>query len=240
MYSLASPNLLDVFGTTLERNAEYMTIPSLGEWLTRLDGTTYGGTGSGPTGAWVKEWYSAYNYLLYGGILSITDSATKFYDATVDLDTVFAAELTTAQSNWVSSVTGQRDDIIGIIGVTFDGYTGGTVPSNPTLTPVDPSASERIFIVGGEKTITQLQKSNATDTTFVDISLASDVAGCFARTDSITNPWYSPAGTRRGRILNIVKLIFNPSSTDQDRLYSTGVNSVIGVPGQGTFLFGYY
>ena len=62
--------------------------------------------------------------------------------------------------------------------------------------------------------------------------------GCLVRTDRESKQWFSPAGTRRGRILNTVRLKKNPSATEQDRLYNAKINSVIGLAGSGTFLFG--
>jgi hypothetical protein len=214
-----------------------MTLSSLGEWVTLLNGTTYGGvTGSGPTGAWKTDWYSAYNYLSYGGILRIAEDETAFYDSSIPLDTIFTSSLTQTQLTKVELVRDQREDIIAIIGVTYAGYTGGSVPSGATLFP-NPSASERSFVVGGEKVMLGLSNQTVT-TNFVDVPLASDVAGCFARTDRVSEPWFSPAGTTRGRILNVVRLKKNPNNTEQDNLYAVDVNPVIGIPGEGTFLFG--
>jgi len=237
MLSLTTPSLVELFGTTLDKDNNYMTLSSLGEWVTLLNGTTYGGvTGSGPTGDWKTDWYSAYNYLSYGGILRIAEDETTFYDSTIPLDTIFTSSLTQTQLTKVELVRDQREDIIAIVGVTYEGYTGGTVPSTPTLYP-DPTASERSFVVGGEKVMLGLSNQTVA-TNFVDVPLASDVAGCFARTDRVTQPWFSPAGTTRGRILNVVRLKKNPNNTEQDNLYALDVNPVIGVPGEGTFLFG--
>ena len=74
--------------------------------------------------------------------------------------------------------------------------------------------------------------------TFRYIPLNGDVAGTCARTDINNFPWFSPAGTNRGAILNAVKLAYNPNKTQRDRLYSNRVNSVIFTPGSGIVLFG--
>ena len=70
------------------------------------------------------------------------------------------------------------------------------------------------------------------------IPLNGDVGGTFARTDEVRDPWYSPAGTSRGRIKNAVKLSFNPNQAARDALYKAGVNPVTTFPGEGTLLFG--
>ena len=235
-----SSDLVTIFGTTADKNNDYMTVGTVGEWVTLLNGTTYGGvSGPGPTGAWKTDWYSAYNYLLYGGTLLIAETTDAFFDTSILLDTVFTSSLSDTQTNFVSNTVADRDDVIGIIGVTYSGYTGGTVPSGVTAYGAADSVSgSNVFFVGGEKVILGLSNTTVGEN-FVTIPLAGDAAGCFARTDRISQRWFSPAGTTRGRVLNTIRLVKNPKDLEQDRLYDNGdINSVIGIPGQGVFLFG--
>jgi len=74
--------------------------------------------------------------------------------------------------------------------------------------------------------------------TFRYVPLNGDIAGLCARNDINNFPWFSPAGTTRGAILNAVKLAYNPSKTQRDRLYSNRINPVIFSPGSGIILFG--
>ena len=74
--------------------------------------------------------------------------------------------------------------------------------------------------------------------TFRYVPLNGDIAGLCARTDINQFPWYSPAGTNRGAILNAVKLPYNPTRTQRDRLYTNRINPVIFSPGAGIILFG--
>ncbi len=74
--------------------------------------------------------------------------------------------------------------------------------------------------------------------TFRYVPLNGDIAGLCARNDINNFAWYSPAGTSRGAILNAVKLAYNPSKTQRDRLYSNRINPVIFSPGAGIILFG--
>jgi len=74
--------------------------------------------------------------------------------------------------------------------------------------------------------------------TFRYVPLNGDIAGLCARNDINNFPWYSPAGTTRGAILNAVKLAYNPSKSQRDRLYSNRINPVIFSPGSGIVLFG--
>jgi hypothetical protein len=68
--------------------------------------------------------------------------------------------------------------------------------------------------------------------------LNADIAGLCVYTDSVRDPWFSPAGMTRGAIRNAIKLAWNPTKTYRDTLYSAGVNPVIAFPGQGIILFG--
>ena len=74
--------------------------------------------------------------------------------------------------------------------------------------------------------------------TFRYVPLNGDIAGTCARTDIEQFPWFSPAGTARGSILNSVKLVYNPGKKQRDILYSNRVNPVILSPGAGIVLFG--
>jgi len=74
--------------------------------------------------------------------------------------------------------------------------------------------------------------------TFRYVPLNGDIAGTCARTDLEQFPWFSPAGTARGSILNSVKLVYNPGKKQRDILYSNRVNPVILSPGAGIVLFG--
>jgi hypothetical protein len=74
--------------------------------------------------------------------------------------------------------------------------------------------------------------------TFRYVPMNGDLAGLCARNDANYFPWYSPAGTTRGTILNAVKLAYNPSQQQRDILYTNRINPIIFSPGAGIILFG--
>jgi len=74
--------------------------------------------------------------------------------------------------------------------------------------------------------------------TFRYVPLNGDIAGLCARNDVNNFPWFSPAGTNRGGILNAVKLAYTPNKAQRDKLYSNRINPVIFSPGAGIILFG--
>ena len=70
------------------------------------------------------------------------------------------------------------------------------------------------------------------------VPLNGDIAGLCARTDSVRDPFWSPAGFNRGIIQGVVKLPYNPKKAERDKLYSSGVNPVVSFPGEGVLMFG--
>lgn len=68
--------------------------------------------------------------------------------------------------------------------------------------------------------------------------LNGDIAGLCARNDINNFPWFSPAGTARGAILNAIKLAYTPNKSQRDRLYTNRINPIIFSPGAGIILFG--
>ena len=70
------------------------------------------------------------------------------------------------------------------------------------------------------------------------VPLNGDIAGLCARTDLERDPWFSPAGTNRGVIRNVIKLAWNPTKANRDTLYNAGINPVLTFQGEGTVLFG--
>jgi hypothetical protein len=70
------------------------------------------------------------------------------------------------------------------------------------------------------------------------VPLNGDIAGLCVYTDSVRDPWFSPAGFNRGNLKNVVKLAWNPNKTQRDTLYAQGINPVGTFPGNGTVLYG--
>ena len=66
--------------------------------------------------------------------------------------------------------------------------------------------------------------------TFRYVPLNGDIAGICARNDINNFPWFSPAGTARGSVLNAIKLAYNPTKAQRDVLYTNRINPVIFSP----------
>jgi len=205
-----------------------------------------GGTGSrypqGPTGAWKNEWYAAHNFLQYGGVLVVgatgslentSDGQTTLQNKAIPIDVIFAA---TGDAGVASTVATTRGDCVAVVA---DNHVGSKVDSN---TAVSGSSSNEftICVFGAKKhlDVTRGVGGAASNVNYITTNCAADVAGCIARNDKLADPWISPAGFRRGQILDVVSLVHNPSDADMDALYDSGINPVVTFPGEGTVLFG--
>lgn len=62
-------------------------------------------------------------------------------------------------------------------------------------------------------------------------------AGVFARTDFVSDPWFAPAGLRRGK-LSILGLDTKFTQGERDLLYPNQINPIRVFPGQGTVVWG--
>ena len=69
------------------------------------------------------------------------------------------------------------------------------------------------------------------------VPINGDIAGLCVRTDLSNDPWFSPAGYNRGRIKNVTRLAWNPSSAARELLSKDSVNAVIKEDGEGFLLF---
>lgn len=207
-----------------------------------------GGTRSrwpeGPTGSWKAEWWACNNYLSYGGVAVVADysGATKGLENTsVSLDSIFSAD---HMDSDIAGIVDLRGDIMGVVGIHDEIIESGEPESIDPVYAAElaTSSNQNMIYVYGRKIHRDWRRLNAsvdpTSSEIVKTTLASDVAGCLARTDRLTSPWFSPAGIRRGQILDVIRLSREVSPTEQDTLYNAGINPVVSFPGEGTILFG--
>ena len=70
------------------------------------------------------------------------------------------------------------------------------------------------------------------------IPSSGHVAGIYANTDDVSDPWFAPAGLNRGIINNVRKLGYNPNQAKRDILYKNGINPIASFAGQGKVVWG--
>lgn len=64
------------------------------------------------------------------------------------------------------------------------------------------------------------------------------VAGIYANTDNLTDPWWAPAGLNRAILNNVRRLAWNPTKGERDILYKNGLNPIVSFSGQGKVIWG--
>lgn len=258
---------LKILGTTAEKDAGYYFVPNASDWYGRLTDyitNTSGGidalagitlwsvgscaasylnglyTGSGISSGFSGDWWPVNNFLQYGAgcYVGFGTSATPSNNFTaLGFDVMFQGGNGTG-GNYGTVVTTVVDSRAAsdqpVIGVVYASSITGTIDSNLTGITFPSGANNYNYIkVLGEK-----YHLDTTGLYTIETPLAADVAGCIARTDRDFYPWFSPAGSRRGRILNVLRLKRTLTTTEQDNLYAQKVNPVVTFPGDGTLLFG--
>lgn len=199
-------------------------------------------------------------YELTGGLLYSGNSNTEGYSITIgNLNTAYeefnnegvkvdfllmgpslttTKEETQAKANKLIAIANERKDCMAVISPYRSDVVGNASGSKDITDKIIQfysgvtNSSYAVFDSGYKYTYDRYTNS------FVYLPTNCDVAGMMARTSSTNFPWYSPAGSSRGAMNNAIKLAYNPSKLERDRLYSNGINPIITTRGSGTILFG--
>ncbi len=70
------------------------------------------------------------------------------------------------------------------------------------------------------------------------IPSSGHVAGIYARTDNVRDPWWAPAGLNRAILTSVRRLAWNPNLGHRDLLYKSGLNPIVSFAGQGKVIWG--
>jgi len=70
------------------------------------------------------------------------------------------------------------------------------------------------------------------------IGTAGHVAGIYAKTDYVRDPWWAPAGLNRAILTSVRRLAWNPKLGHRDMLYKNGINPIVSFAGQGKVIWG--
>ena len=244
-------------GVTTTAYSSGFTLASNGTWDKNADGIKFAAVGN--------TTYTFSNGKNYGGKAGITSTGALtsglsgltdgygLFENTDNYDVDFlimgsgnhTKETAQAIANKLISVAEIRQDAIAFISPHREAFlsdgTAGTVTVNSDSTITDnviefyspiTSSTYAVFDSGYKYAYDRFTDS------FRYVPLNGDIAGLCARNDLVNFPWFSPAGTARGAILNAVKLAYNPNKVQRDRLYSNRINPVIFSAGDGIVLFG--
>lgn len=64
------------------------------------------------------------------------------------------------------------------------------------------------------------------------------MGGVYAYNDSVSEPWFAPAGINRGGLSNVIRAEWKLTQTNRDDLYTGRVNPIATFPGQGVVVYG--
>ena len=64
------------------------------------------------------------------------------------------------------------------------------------------------------------------------------IGGVYAYNDSVSEPWFAPAGINRGGLGQVVRAEQKLNSSDRDTLYSSKINPIATFPGTGVVVYG--
>ena len=189
---------------------------------------------------------------LYSGLDDIQSGYTKFENTEeYEVDFIlmgsanYSKEQAQALANKCIAVAEARKDAVAFISPYRQAFLTDNTVGTVTVNDIDTITNN---VVGFYAPITSTTYGvfdsgykymyDRFNDTFRYVPLNGDVAGTCARTDVQQFPWFSPAGTSRGAILNAVKLAYNPGRKQRDILYTNRINPVIFSPGAGIILFG--
>jgi len=73
---------------------------------------------------------------------------------------------------------------------------------------------------------------------FVWVPASTMIPAVYAFNDSVSEPWFAPAGLNRGALSNVVRAERKLSNTDRDTLYLGNVNPIATFPNTGVVVYG--
>lgn len=205
---------------------------------------TWGTTAAGKTYAQLANVSAIHTVSLSGGADGVVVAGnvqtgySKFIDADqIDISLIMTGDAAPATALYaINSVAEVRKDCVAFVSPALANVTSSTpatdVVNYRTNALSNVSSSYAVMDSGWKY---QYDKYNDK---YRWIPLNGDVAGLCVRTDLERDAWFSPAGSSRGQIKNVIKLAYYPAKADRDTLYKNGINPVVAFAGEGTILFG--
>jgi len=186
------------------------------------------------------------DYTLSGGVTAAPSAAHRntSYDLSNNPDTVDISFILAGETSGSSTITAlqaiaesRKDCIVFISPQRSDvvDNSGSEATALQTFRQTTLSSMSSSYLVCDSAWKYQFDKYNDV---YRYVPLNGDIAGLCARTDLQRDPWFSPAGINRGQIKNVIKLSWNPTTSQRDTLYKNGINPVVTFPGEGTILYG--
>jgi len=224
----ATPAASDFSGTEWGNNATqgvagHQDFKSAYAWGTaQSDWSFKGGVTSSSLGT--DDYIRGYN--------KFSDEDTVEVDFLIAPDSVANATATTVVNHLISLAEGRKD----CVAVASPSRTAVvTTGTNAAVLACNNTYTKSTYFIQDNNFLKVYDKFNDK---YIKIPAASSTAGLMAATDLVAAPWFSPAGSRRGRYLGITDIILSPTKAERDALYKVGINPIANIPGSGVILFG--
>lgn len=162
-----------------------------------------------------------------------------FADAeTIDVNFLIGTEVAaaddTAFANALIAIAQQRKDVVAFLSPAVSETVNNVTAADDVKAWADTVSSSSYAVLDS----TALYVYDKYNDKYRWIIAAGAVAGLCAYTDTVTDPWFSPAGFTRGQLRGVTKIAFNPKKADRDTLYKARVNPIVAFPGEGIVLYG--
>jgi hypothetical protein len=141
-------------------------------------------------------------------------------------NSTFAGHATSV--NLVINQAANRGDYIAVVDVAGYGSTITTVTN--AASSVDSSFAATYW--------PWLQTVDPDTGEFVWVPASTMIPAVYAFNDSVSEPWFAPAGLNRGALSNVVRAERKLSNTDRDTLYLGNVNPIATFPNTGVVVYG--
>ncbi len=156
---------------------------------------------------------------------------------TEDVNLLFAhadANGSNTIGNKLTAIASDRKDCVAFVSPPVDDSTSTTPREDVTAYKNSLSAPDSYSVIDSSS----LKIYDKYNDVYELIPASGFMAGLCANTDSVAEPWFSPAGFNRGQLRGVTKLAYNPKKADRDELYKNNINPISAFPGQGIVLFG--
>jgi phage tail sheath protein FI len=146
---------------------------------------------------------------------------------------LFASGLTGAanmagQVNTIINNTMNRGDNI---------YVNDLVPYSSSITAVTSQANSKNTSYAASYW-PWVQTVDPSTGQLVWVPASTMVAGVYAYNDTVSEPWFAPAGINRGGLSTVVRAEKKLTQTNRDTLYTNKVNPIATFPGTGVVVYG--
>ena len=163
----------------------------------------------------------------YNNMISLLSNADDYQFNTLLTPGLFNS-LQTSQVSSIISNTQNRGDSIFILDL---------VPYSSTVSAVTTQAASRNTSYAASYW-PWLQTIDPDTGANVWVPASTMIAGVYAYNDSVSEPWFAPAGINRGGLGNVIRAEQKLPQTSRDTLYTAKVNPIATFPGTGVVVYG--